>query len=33
VLEAGDRLLGVAEDEPLATARRVLTGINSEEGD
>jgi len=33
VLEAGDRLLLVAEDARLAAARRVLTGSDTEEGD
>jgi cell volume regulation protein A len=33
VLEAGDRLLLVAEDAQLAAARRVLTGSHHEQGD
>jgi cell volume regulation protein A len=33
VLEAGDRLLLLAEDEPFQTARRVLIGTDIEEGE
>jgi hypothetical protein len=33
VLEAGDRLLLLAEDQQLQTARRLLTGSDAEDGE